>query len=233
MKLLVQTVDKTTFDVEVQEDGTLQDLRNQISAVKNHPSDQMKLIYNGSILDNNAKKLSEYKLVEGTKLVILFQKAKVEQKQPAKQTEPKAPEEKPVEKPGEQPTGSEQEAQPGNMAGQFANMAQQNPEAFMQMLANDPFLGQIIQQNPQFMMQFIGDPNFLNNLIQAEPTEEDAMYEKFFDGEIQLNDAQKKEVQEIMTMSGCPFAEVIQYYEAYDHNKEMTLNALFNEKFGD
>lgn len=233
MKLLVQTVDKTTFEVEVPDDGTLQDLRNQISVVKSHPADQMKLIYNGSILDNNTKKLSEYKLTEGTKLVVLLQKAKVEPKPPVKPEEPKVPiEQKPDD---HQATGDGQDAQPQQqpgMVGQFANLVQNNPAAFMQLLMTDPMLQQIAQQNPQFFAQVINDPNFLNNLIQAEPTEEDAVYEKLFEGEINLTDAQKKEVNEIVAM-GFPFEDVIQYYVAYDHNKEMALNALFGEKFGD
>lgn len=234
MKLILQTVDKTTFDVEVPDDGTLQDLRNQISTLKNHPADQMKLIYNGSILSDNAKKLSEYNLVDGTKLVILLQKAKAVPKQPEKQAQPEKqvePEKPEVLEQGDatNPNVPIQPQIPG-MPGQFANMAQQNPEAFMQMLMSDPFINQIAQQNPQFFAQVINNPNFINNLMQAEP--EDPMYDKLFEGEIQLTDVQKKEVNEIIAM-GFPFEEVIQYYIAYDHNKEMALNALFNEKFGD
>ncbi|ARF11630.1 ubiquitin family protein [Klosneuvirus KNV1] len=232
MKLILQTVDKTTFEVEVPDDGTLQDLRNQISAVKNHPVDQLKLIYNGSILNDNAKKLTEYKLVDGTKLVVLLQKAKVETKQSAKPEEPKVPmEQKPVDQTTE-PEANQNEQPSQNMVGQFANLVQQDPEAFMQLLMNDPFISQIAQQNPQFFAQVISDPNFINNLVQVEPTEEDTMYEKFFEGEIKLTDDQKKDVNEIVAM-GFPFEDVIQYYVAYDNNKEMALNALFNEKFGD
>ena len=232
MKLILQTVDKTTFEGEVPDDGTLQDLRNQISAVKNHPVDQLKLIYNGSILNDNAKKLTEYKLVDGTKLVVLLQKAKVETKQSAKPEEPKVPmEQKPVDQTTE-PEANQNEQPSQNMVGQFANLVQQDPEAFMQLLMNDPFISQIAQQNPQFFAQVISDPNFINNLVQVEPTEEDTMYEKFFEGEIKLTDDQKKDVNEIVAM-GFPFEDVIQYYVAYDNNKEMALNALFNEKFGD
>ena len=232
MKLILQTVDKTTFEVEVPDDGILQDLRNQISAVKNHPVDQLKLIYNGSILNDNAKKLTEYKLVDGTKLVVLLQKAKVETKQSAKPEEPKVPmEQKPVDQTTE-PEANQNEQPSQNMVGQFANLVQQDPEAFMQLLMNDPFISQIAQQNPQFFAQVISDPNFINNLVQVEPTEEDTMYEKFFEGEIKLTDDQKKDVNEIVAM-GFPFEDVIQYYVAYDNNKEMALNALFNEKFGD
>jgi len=233
MKLILQTVDKTTFEVEVPDDGTLQDLRNQISTVKNHPVDQMKLIYNGSILDNNAKKLTEYKLVEGTKLVVLLQKAKVETKQPVKPEEPKVPmEQNPTDESINPEADQDDQPPQQNMVGQFANLVQQNPEAFMQLLMSDPFISQIAQQNPQFFAQVISDPNFVNNLVQAEPTEEDTMYEKFFEGEIKLTDEQKKDVNEIVAM-GFPFEDVIQYYVAYDNNKEMALNALFNEKFGD
>lgn len=238
MKLILQTVDKSTFDVEVPDDGTVQDLRNQISATKNHPVDQMKLIYNGSILDNNAKKLSEYKLVEGTKLVVLLQKAKSETKHQVQPIEPVETKKENhfaiIDEPHTQinqetnPEGQPQQ----NMIGQFANLVQQNPEAFMQLLMTDPFISQVAQQNPQFFAQVVSDPNFVNNLMQTEPTEEDSMYEKFFDGEIKLTDDQKKDVNEIVAM-GFSFEDVIQYYIAYDNNKEMALNALFDEKFGD
>ena len=239
MKLIIQTVDKATFEVDVLDNGTLQDLRTQISTIKNHPSDQIKLIYDGAVLSDNTKKLSEYKLTDGAKLVILMQKPKAAPKQPEKPVEEKKvvedkfleSEMQNVQDPVQIPQMPQMPQIPG-MPGQFANMAQQDPEGFMQMLMTDPFISQIAQQNPQFFAQVINDPNFLNNLVQAEPTEEDAMYEIVFDGEIQLTDEQKKDVNEIITM-GFPFEDVIQYYIAYDHNKEMALNALFSEKFGD
>lgn len=232
MKLILQTIDKNTFEVTVPDDGTLQDLKNQISTIKNHPTEQLKLIYNGAILDNNTKKLTEYNLVDNTKIVVLLQKSKAEVK-PPKADEPKVQEEpKPVQPSSTDANEDDETGQPGTVLNQFTNMINQNPEAFMQLLMSDPFISQVAQQNPQGFMQVISDPNFINNILQAEPSEEDSMYDRFFDGEIQLTDTQKQDVNDIVAM-GFPFEDVIQYYIAYDHNKEMTINALFSERFGD
>src|SRR3990170_577655 len=76
MKLTVQTLDQKTFEVTIDEKETLHTLKNEIGKLKDHPSDQLKLIFNGAVLDNNDKKLSEYKIIDGTKIVLLLQKTK-------------------------------------------------------------------------------------------------------------------------------------------------------------
>lgn len=239
MKLIIQMIDKSTFDVTVPNDGTVQDIKNQISVTKNHPIDQMKIIYNGSILDN-AKKLSEYNLTDETKIVVLLQKAKVITKESVKQPIQNDDDVDDVDDDVDNDDDVDETAQP--TINQIVGMLQQNPQALMQLLMADPIIQQVAQQNPNFLAQLINDPNFINNLVHEEHIEGDeeyveedqtnGVYEKFFEGEIILTDNQKQEVNDIVAM-GFPFEDVIPFYVACDHNKEQAINALFKEKFGD
>ena len=95
---------------------------------------------------------------------------------------------------------------------------------------------EISNKYPQLLEQIIGDPNFINNVIAAgegmmgqADDENETLYGKFFEGEIKLTEDQKNEVNDIVEM-GFPFDEVIQLYVAYGHNKELTVNALFDEQ---
>ena len=248
MKIVVQTLNQQTFDVVIDDNATLQTLKNDIGTIKDHQPDQIKIIFNGAVLDNNEKKLSEYKVVDGTKIVLLLQKTKPKVSAPAPlptEDEEKT-KSKPVPQPSLPPVGSVGPVAPGgpgavavgngqNMAHAFGTLLQQNPQAFMQLLMGDPYINQLAQQNPQAFAQIIGDPNFVNNVIaagegfMAQGGEDEEMYGKVFSGNVELTAEQKKEVQDIVDM-GFPFEEVIQLYVAYGHSKELTVNALFDEQ---
>jgi len=251
MKLTVQTLDQKTFDVTIDENASLQTLRDEIGKIKDHPSDQLKLIYNGAVLDKNEKKLSEYKVVDGTKIILLLQKTKPKPVAPAaKVEEKKEPAPNPVQQPADAAPavpvapaapGAAVPAAPGavpQMAGVFGAILQQNPQAFMQLLMADPYINQLAQANPQMFAQMIGDPNFMQNVmaagegLMAQGGEDETLYEKMFEGEVKLSVEQKKEVQDIVDM-GFQFEEVIQLYVAYGHSKELTVNALFDEQLND
>ena len=257
MKLTVQTLNQQTFDVTIDDNTTLQDLKNEIGKVKEHQPDQMKIIFNGAVLDNNEKKLTEYKVVDGTKVVLLLQKTKVKPvstvtptPSPSAVTTSVAPTSIPatdvpatdVPATGEPATGAPATGAPAtgapNMAQTFGAILQQNPQAFMQILMTDPYINQMAQANPQLFAQMLNDPNFMNNLLATGEElmqaggEDEALYEKVFSGKVDLTNEQKKEVQDIVEM-GFPFEEVIQLYVAYGHNKELTVNALFDDQLND
>ena len=105
----------------------------------------------------------------------------------------------------------------------------------MQLMLANPQIQQLYQQNPQAVQQLFSDPNFLTSLMQVggEVQEDDEMYNKVFDGDIPLTEEQKSEVEEIVSMGFGTFEDAVQYYIAYDCNKEQTINALLNEKFED
>ena len=251
MKLIIQTLDQKTFDVVVDNEATLLTLKNEISKLKEHQPDQLKLIYSGSVLDNDNMKLSAYKILEGTKIVLLLQKPKAKPVAPtpvvqttatAPTLAPVAPVAPVVTAPAPTAAGvaapATGVAAPQNMAHAFGAMLQQNPQAFMQLLMSDPLIAQIAQSQPQAFAQMLNDPNFMNNVLAAgdgllaQGGEDESLYGKVFEGDIDLTDVQKKEVQDIVDM-GFPFEDVVQYYVAYGHSKDLTVNALFDEKLDD
>ncbi len=131
------------------------------------------------------------------------------------------------------------QGQPMNMQQAFTNVLQQNPEMFMQMLMQDPMIQQMAQANPQAFMQMIADPNFINNVIQAGQQmgeydeEEEAMYQQYIGGQenqVQLTEAQKQELEEIVNMGLAPYEIVLQYYVAFGYDKVTTVNHLLNEQ---
>ena len=63
------------------------------------------------------------------------------------------------------------EGNPVGLQGAFAQVLQQNPEMFMQMLMQDPQIQQMAQADPQGFMQLVSDPNFINNVTQYKPSE--------------------------------------------------------------
>jgi len=238
MKVIVKALDKTIVDVSFEdtETPTIQDLKNKLQVIKNHPVEQMLIIYNGQKLLEDGKKLSEYGIKDGTSVVLMMTKAKpTPPPVPASVPIPvsQQPQSEPTAQPAVQPT-----AQPaGGAHANFANILQQNPQQFLQMLMSNPQIAAMAQQNPAAFAQILADPNFLNNIVQVgegmEGDEEDPMYEKVFEGDVELTDAQKKEVEEIVAMGFGSFEDTVQYYVALGYNKDATVNALLDNKFND
>lgn len=266
MKVTIQTIDRKCVDIEFDDSvdpPTISDLKQKISEVKNHPVDQIKLIFEAKVLDDDNKLLSDYKITNGKKIVAMLQKPKdatpeVKKPELEKIVEPvKVPEKVP-----DQPTSlppiqqvnvsdwQNSTIQPdsdplpfnfdsstgsnvgGNMNTMFTQLIQQNPQFFVQMLMSDPQIQQIAQQNPQGFAQFISDPNFLNNVMQHTDEdyneEDEQMYQNFFGGQINLTDAEKLEVEEIVNMGLGTFEDTLQYYVAMNRDKEATVNALLD-----
>ena len=108
---------------------------------------------------------------------------------------------------------------------------QQNPQMLIQLLMASPQIQQMSQQNPEVFQQIINDPSLINNIMQLTQTmqQDEQMYNKVFDGDINLTEEQKAEVEEIVSMGFGVYEDVVQYYIAFDYNKEMTVNHLLNE----
>lgn len=90
MKVIIQTLDKVCVDVifeESQSNPTVMNLRTKLQEIKNHPVNQMRLIFSGQELTDNDKLLVDYGITNGSRVVLLLQKnksvqpiAKVEEK---------------------------------------------------------------------------------------------------------------------------------------------------------
>ena len=173
MKVTIQTLDRVCVEITFDDSDspTILQLKEKIHEIKNHPIDQIKLIFEAQVLSDNNKLLSEYGVVDGKRVVAMLQKNKPKQVQSQPQTTPM--ENKPVSQPV-QPSFTnvsdwqDSDVQPdiqGNMNNMFASVLQQNPQVFMQLLMADPQIQAMAQQDPDGFNQFINDPNFLNNII--------------------------------------------------------------------
>lgn len=240
MKITIQTLDKKTVDVEINEDQSIVDLKKEIEKVKNHPYDQMKLIFNGAVLEDDHKSLQNYNIVNESKIILLMQKKKA--------VPPPAPE-------TSSPTTTDQ---PNNTTPIIAP-APQIPPLPSSLMGSSPLVvpitlptlpvdGQpgalsmaqiltgLLQQNPtmaqQLMTQsgqsFEGLVGQLEQLA-SEIEQEEQLYSKVFSGDIGLNDNEKLEVEEIVSMGLGSFEDVVQFYQACDKNKEQTINMLLND----
>jgi len=262
MKVIVKTLDRNVVDVTVEDDSTLFDLKKSIQEIKNHPAEQMTIIFQGKKLEENDKKLSEYLIVDGASIVLMMTKPK-----PTVPTTPivststtstastastvlsqvgtetqnastdVSNELTTVSEPSTSATTSSPllpGMNPVNMGGSLNQFLQQNPQLLMQMLMSNPQIAQMAP-NQNALMQLINDPNFLNSIIQEgdEFEDDDPMYEKIFEGDVQLTVEQKKEVDEIINMGFGTYEDTIQLYVAYGYNKDATVNALLDDKFTD
>lgn len=262
MKVIIKTLDRNVVDVTVEDDSTLFDLKKSIQEIKNHPAEQMTIIFQGKKLEENDKKLSEYLIVDGASIVLMMTKPK-----PTVPTTPivstttvsttvstqvgtetqnastdVSNESTTVSEPSTSATSATSVTSspllpgmnPANMGGSLNQFLQQNPQLLMQMLMSNPQIAQMAP-NQNALMQLINDPNFLNSIIQEgdEFEDDDPMYEKIFEGDVQLTVEQKKEVDEIINMGFGTYEDTIQLYVAYGYNKDATVNALLDDKFKD
>lgn len=225
MKITIQTLDKKMFDVNLEENHTIIDLKKEIEKEKNHPFDQMKIIFSGNVLDQNDKKLKDYNLVDGAKIILLMQKKKViipEEKKDNVQLE---------NLPIPQNITTTTSSQNSISQGPVLNQMLQSPEMLIQFLMNNPNIQQTLQ-NPQFIQQLGSNNNLINQLMtQLMETQEpeDEIYDKFFEGELNLTENEKKDIEEIVSSGLGSFEDVVQFYIACDKNKNNTLQALLND----
>jgi hypothetical protein len=77
MKVVIQTLNRVTVNIDINDDLSLMDLKVKIADIKNHPFDQMSIIYLGKKLEDNNKKLSEYSINDDTRLILVMHKNKL------------------------------------------------------------------------------------------------------------------------------------------------------------
>jgi uncharacterized ubiquitin-like protein YukD len=75
MKLTVRTLKQETFEIDVEDTGTVNDAKQAVAEARDVPHDWIKMIFNGQIMEND-KSLSEYNVKDGCGLVILTKKPK-------------------------------------------------------------------------------------------------------------------------------------------------------------
>lgn len=162
MKIIIQTLDHKTVDIIINDDATIIDLKNKIVEIKNQPIQQIKLIFNGAVLSDDFKKLSDYKIINNSKLVLYISKNKLETKK----------------------------------------------EEIKEIKENET-INNIIPNQNLFSLSNENNDNYQYSLNFTEE--------------------QEKDIDDILTMGCGSYEEIIQYYIAFDYNKELTVNALFNE----
>eukprot|EP00775_Hariotina_reticulata_P002326 gene2326-2634_t len=76
MKLTFRTIKGTTFNMEAEATTTVGDLKANVESSQGpqFPKDQLKLIYKGKVLDDDAKTVSDYGVDESGFLVVFMQK---------------------------------------------------------------------------------------------------------------------------------------------------------------
>jgi UV excision repair protein RAD23 len=108
MKVIIKNLKQVTFEIEVPSaQSTVLDLKKAIEKERNFDSEQLKLLFLGVILDD-AKKLEDYKIEEGSTIILMMSKVKVknnDQPQPEQSANPKPNEEKKRRKKGRKKRG--------------------------------------------------------------------------------------------------------------------------------
>jgi len=240
MEITVQTLDQKVCSVSVDDGANVDDLRLKIGEVKNIDSSHVnKIIFNGKILlDGNT--LASYNVVDKSKVVILI-KATPSKPAPAPAPVPAEPV-APVVKPQNEKTDDSDEDASENtetdedgdenqdIVNALTNEMNQNPQAFMMNLLQNPMFQQYAMANPQGVQQMMQNPEeFVNHLSQMlgnmQMGDEDGEGGGYI--KITMTENEKNDVDELVNM-GFDKNDVLQTYMACDKNKEMTANILMD-----
>lgn len=230
MRLIIKALSNKPFEMSIDDNSTLLDLKKKIEVYKNtdepeksFPAEKMCIIFNGKQLPDNNKKVTEYDIVNDSHIVFLILKDKPTQTPPSPT----------------QPVASVQPApQQPPPAAQLPILPQINPQqgnqALQQLLMQFMTSPNAHQINPATLGQSLNNQaltNFLQNLGNLQE-EDDPLFDKVFDGDLELSQEEKSDVDEIMKM-GFQYEDAVQYYIAFDRNKEAAITALYNETLDD
>ena len=120
MKITIKNLKQVTFEVELpSEKSTILDLKKAIETSHNFDSAQLKLLFSGVVLEDS-KTLEDYKIVEGSIVIMMNTKVKVKNNQPQQAPQNQSvqnhneekKEEKKEEKPEEKKEEKKQEPKP-------------------------------------------------------------------------------------------------------------------------
>ena len=152
MKLIIKNLKQVTYEVEVpSEKLTVLDLKKVIETAHNFDSTSLKLLLSGAVLDDT-KTLEEYKITEGSYIIMMNTKVKVKNNQPQQSEQPQnqeKKEEKTNEKKEEKGEGEGEEGEeidpikkiasickilcrenPSNLTNIMQNIQQSDPDLF-------------------------------------------------------------------------------------------------------
>lgn len=76
MKIIVKTLGGKQLEIQVEEDWTIQRVKEQIETDHKMAAADLKLIAYGKVLDKNENKVSDHNLKDGDNIVAMVQKKK-------------------------------------------------------------------------------------------------------------------------------------------------------------
>ena len=80
MKLNIHTLKQESFEIDVNNDATVLNIREKVSELKVNGYDNVRLIFNGQVLLDDKKTLNDIRITEGATIVILPEKKKKKKK---------------------------------------------------------------------------------------------------------------------------------------------------------
>ena len=256
MEVIIQTLRQESFNISIEEDNTVGQLKEKVSQVKEIPEGkELNLIYNGSVLENNDKTLTEYGIKNETKIVMLIRKKKVtEENQNSKEENSIVKEEKTenvqevtVDPQEVTPTGLNIFDNDNNQFGeieQLKTMMMQNPQLLTKMLMLSPTIQKLSQENQDQLQEKLNDPEFVNEIMDEILTDPSILQKILStlnngidsisnsdDGNqyINVTPQEKQDIDDLVAL-GYDENLVLQYYLVCDRNKQATASMLMAEK---
>ena len=256
----VKTLKKEEFTIEFPDDNaTVLDLKvslcKQMDATgkeKNCDPSMCKIVYSGAVLNDDNKKLTDYKITSGFSVVLLIQRSTKlvveEKKEMVEEKREVIVENAPVDNNNDDADEDEDDEDDearnedenddnyddnNNNYNDYEGAIELNlddlerigtPEGFMALLMNHPVIGQYARENPNGFLQTMANPQF----VMGGPDNGGQLLRPNMP---QLTDEEKNDVNDILDMTMSSYNDVIQYYMACDKDKEATINMLLNERF--
>lgn len=262
----VKTLKKEEFTIEFPDtNATVLDLKvslckqmDEIGKEKNCDPSMCKIVYSGAVLNDDNKKLTDYKLASGFSVVLLVQRSKklvVEEKKEIVEEKKEEVVVEPVANDNENDEDGEEDNYTDEARNEDDNNDDNNddnyddnnnqgdvigfdlnlddleriatPEGFMALLMSNPVIGQYARENPEAFLQTMANPQFVmggndgnNNIGRVRNPNMP-----------QLTEEEQNDVNDILEMTMGSYNDVVQYYMALDKDKEATINMILNERF--
>jgi len=243
MEITIQTLRQESFKIIIEEDSTIEQLHEKVLEVKEVPEGkELNLIYNGTILEDGNKTLTEHGIKNETKIVMLIRKKKIIKES----QEPKVNivEEDKIETQEVTPTGLNIFDSDNDQSGeieQLKTLLMKNPQLLVKMLMLSPTIQNLSQENPDQLQEKLNDPDFVNDIMNELLTDPSILQtilsaiggnmSNSDDGN-QYIDVTPQEKQDIEDLVALGYDEnlVLQYYLVCDRDKQATASMLMSEK---
>lgn len=232
MKITVKTIKNESFPVEVINEGTVLDLKNEISkAYRSIPIDNIKVIFEGKILEND-RSLQSYSIKDNCNVVIVIGKSKSNQstkneinnQQDNTNTTSNTSNTSKIDNPL-RITDDSNKSQDISINKDAQKISQENN-----------LLPEITENfyDPTKLQQIINDPNFLTNIMMIgrmlhNRTPNNELFE---DTKIELTESEKQDIDSLIDM-GFDESDVIQYYLVCGKDKNLAADMMMNDILND